>query len=72
MQVDRLIDNVVARFIGTKHERDVKRIQPLVDATKTATADVARKKNLILVVDRADVLSGGMDITADVQSELSK
>src|SRR5271155_573816 len=32
MQVDRLIDNVVARFIGTKHERDVKRIQPLVEA----------------------------------------
>jgi preprotein translocase subunit SecA len=30
MQVDKLIDNVVARFIGTKHERDVKKIQPLV------------------------------------------
>jgi preprotein translocase subunit SecA len=30
MQVDRLIDNVVARFIGTKHERDVKQILPLV------------------------------------------
>ena len=30
MQVDKLIDTVVARFIGTKHERDVKRIQPLV------------------------------------------
>ena len=28
----RVIDNVVARFIGTKHERDVKRIQPLVEA----------------------------------------
>ena len=32
MQVDKIIDNVVARFIGTKHERDVKRIQPLVAA----------------------------------------
>jgi preprotein translocase subunit SecA len=32
MQVDKLIDNVVARFIGTKHERDIKRIQPLVEA----------------------------------------
>jgi len=31
MQVERIIDNVVARFIGTKHERDIKRIQPLVD-----------------------------------------
>src|SRR5271155_1194997 len=32
MNVEKVIDNVVARFIGTKHERDVKRIQPLVDA----------------------------------------
>ena len=30
MNVENVIDNVVARFIGTKHERDVKRIQPLV------------------------------------------
>jgi preprotein translocase subunit SecA len=30
MDVERIIDSVVARFIGTKHERDVKRIQPLV------------------------------------------
>jgi preprotein translocase subunit SecA len=30
MDVERIIDNVVARFIGTKHERDVKRIQPIV------------------------------------------
>src|SRR5277367_3114048 len=30
MDVERVIDSVVARFIGTKHERDVKRVQPLV------------------------------------------
>jgi preprotein translocase subunit SecA len=30
MQVDRILDQVVARFIGTKHERDVKRITPIV------------------------------------------
>ena len=30
MDVERIIDNVVARFIGTKHERDVRRIQPIV------------------------------------------
>jgi preprotein translocase subunit SecA len=30
MDVEKLIDGVVARFIGTKHERDIKRIQPLV------------------------------------------
>ena len=32
MDVEKIIDSVVARFIGTKHERDVKRIQPLVAA----------------------------------------
>src|SRR3984885_2848569 len=32
MDVEKVIDSVVARFIGTKHERDVKRIQPTVEA----------------------------------------
>ncbi len=32
MDVEKVIDSVVATFIGTKHERDVKRIQPLVEA----------------------------------------
>jgi preprotein translocase subunit SecA len=32
MDVEKVIDNVVARFIGTKHERDVKRIQPFVES----------------------------------------
>jgi preprotein translocase subunit SecA len=30
MDIERLIDSVVARFIGTKHERDVKRLMPVV------------------------------------------
>ncbi len=30
MQVDQIIDRVVARFIGTKHERDIKKLQPRV------------------------------------------
>src|ERR1700690_2580477 len=32
MRVDTMIDRVVSRFIGTKHERDLKLIQPLVTA----------------------------------------
>jgi outer membrane protein len=47
-------------------------LKPLVDQTKSVTADVARKKSLVLVVDRADVVYGGTDITADVQNELGK
>jgi outer membrane protein len=47
-------------------------LKPLVQQTKSATADVARKRSLILVVDRADVIYGGTDITADVQNEIGK
>ncbi len=36
MRVDTLIDRVVARFIGTKHERDLKVIQPLVTRDQCA------------------------------------
>ena len=32
MDIEKVIDSVVARFIGTKHERDVKKIQPTVEA----------------------------------------
>ena len=45
-------------------------LKPLVDKTKTAIADVAGKKNLILVIDRSDLIYGGTDITADVQNAL--
>jgi outer membrane protein len=47
-------------------------LKPLVDQTRSATADVARKKSLLLVVDRADIVYGGTDITTDVQNELAK
>ncbi len=47
-------------------------LKPLVDQTKSVTADVARQKNILLVIDRADVLYGGTDITKDVQDALSK
>ena len=30
MDIEKLIDGVVSRFIGTKHERDIKKIEPLV------------------------------------------
>lgn len=54
----------------TLSDKQEQLLKPLVDATKTATADAARKHNVLLVIDRADVLYGGTDITADVQNEL--
>ena len=32
MDVEKIINSVVARFIGTKHERDVKSLNPVVEA----------------------------------------
>ena len=42
IDVERVIDNVVARFIGTKHERDVKRIQPLVEAINALEPEMVK------------------------------
>ncbi len=47
-------------------------LNPLITQTRNATANVARSKNLLLVVDRADVVFGGTDITQDVQNALNK
>lgn len=45
-------------------------LKPLVDQTRDAMARVAQQKHLILVIDRSDVIYGGMDITPDVQNAL--
>ena len=45
-------------------------LKPLVDQTRAAMANVAGQKHLILVIDRADIIYGGADITADVQNAL--
>jgi len=42
MNVEKVIDSVVARFIGTKHERDIKRIQPLVGAINELEPEMQR------------------------------
>jgi outer membrane protein len=45
-------------------------IDPIVDQTRGAIADVAKKKGLVLVIDKGNLIYGGTDITADVQSAL--
>ena len=39
MDVAQVLDRVVARFIGTKHERDLKKLQPLVSAINAKEAE---------------------------------
>jgi preprotein translocase subunit SecA len=40
MEVAQILDRVVAKFIGTKHERDIKRMQPLIAAINAQEAEV--------------------------------
>ncbi|MDQ2865554.1 MAG: OmpH family outer membrane protein [Candidatus Eremiobacteraeota bacterium] len=47
-------------------------MKPLVDQTKAVTSDVGKKKGLLLVIDRGDIIYGGTDITKDVHDALAK
>src|SRR5258708_39543460 len=40
MEVAQIFDRVVARFIGTKHERDIKKLQPDIAAINAREAEV--------------------------------
>jgi preprotein translocase subunit SecA len=40
MEVAQVLDRVVARFIGTKHERDIKKLQPLIAAINAQEVEV--------------------------------
>jgi outer membrane protein len=63
---------ILQEFNKTVSDKQDQLLKPLVDQTRAATSDVARRKNLLLVIDKADVVYGGTDITADVQNALSK
>ena len=39
MDVAKIVDRVVATFIGTKHERDIKKLQPIVTAINAQEAE---------------------------------
>lgn len=63
---------VMADYNKALQDKQTELLKPLIDATRNATASVAHSKNLLLVVDRADVVFGGTDITQDVQNALNK
>jgi preprotein translocase subunit SecA len=42
MDVAKIVDGVVARFIGTKHERDIKKLQPVVAAINSMEPEMQR------------------------------
>ncbi|HEY1482695.1 MAG TPA: preprotein translocase subunit SecA [Candidatus Acidoferrum sp.] len=40
MDIAKILDSVVARFIGTKHERDLKKLQPIIAAINAQEPEV--------------------------------
>jgi len=79
MEVDRLLDSVVARFIGTKHERDIKRIQPLVDAINELEPEMKKLSDVELSAEtpklRAEVqarLEGVEDNDPQIKQKLAE
>ena len=63
-------NQIAADFQKTVTDKGNELNKPLIDASKAAYASIARSKNLILVIDRGDVVFGGTDITTDVQNAL--
>ena len=47
-------------------------VTPLVNKTRAAIEDVAKKKGLLLVIDRSSLIFGGTDVTPDVVAVLKK
>jgi outer membrane protein len=63
---------VAKDYNKTLSDKQDQLLKPLVDQTKSATAEAAKKHNVLLVIDRADIIFGGTDITKDVQDALGK
>jgi outer membrane protein len=63
-------DNVLKDYRKTLDDQQNKTLKPMVDNTRAAIADVAKAKGLILVVDKGNIVFGGVDITKDVTDKL--
>jgi outer membrane protein len=61
---------ILKDYQKTLGDRQTQTLKPIADQTRNAMASVAKKRGLVLVVDRANIIYGGTDITADVTSAL--
>jgi outer membrane protein len=61
---------IVAAFQKALADKQRQEIEPLVDQTRNVIAQVARKRGLLLVIDKTNLIYGGVDITSDVTSAL--
>lgn len=63
-------EQVLKDYQATLAQKQKDLLDPLVDQTRSAIADVAKQHHLLLVIDRGDLIYGGTDITPDVVKEL--
>ncbi|GAC1304321.1 MAG: hypothetical protein NVS2B3_03830 [Vulcanimicrobiaceae bacterium] len=61
---------VLKAYQSSLADKNKAEIAPLVDRTRDVIAGVAKQKNLLLVIDRSNLIYGGTDITNDVTSAL--
>jgi outer membrane protein len=65
-------NKIYADYQKAIDDQRAKVVTPLVDQTRTAIEQVAKKKGLLLVIDRSNLIFGGTDVTADVVGILKK
>ncbi|MFZ0519443.1 MAG: preprotein translocase subunit SecA [Candidatus Acidiferrales bacterium] len=63
MDVEKIINGVVARFIGTKHERDVKALQPVV-------AEINALESEMRKLSDAEITAKTAELKAEVQARM--
>jgi preprotein translocase subunit SecA len=63
MEAAQILDRVVARFIGTKHERDVRKLQPVIAAINAREAEVR-------ALSDAELKARFMELRGQVQEQL--
>ena len=62
MDVEKIINSVVARFIGTKHERDVKSLNPVVEAINALEPEMKKLSDaeLSAMTPKLKISDGGL------------
>jgi len=59
-------DAILKDYRKALDDEGAKVVKPVLDQTRGAIADVAKKKGIALVLDRTMVIYGGTDLTSDV------
>ncbi|HXA57353.1 MAG TPA: hypothetical protein VNU84_07930, partial [Candidatus Acidoferrum sp.] len=79
MDVEKLIDGVVSRFIGTKHERDIKKVEPYVGQInalepdlKSLSDDQLRERAFALKTEVQERLKGAEWSDPDYKQKLQE